>query len=182
MVAGIFREHEIFTGTCLGVTDLIPTGAVENIGLKQILKADYPLGLDTVKDFREGFRKKIETVMKQDGYEEGPWMAKHAAVYWKVWDEFSPKFVIVKRNYESVINSNTKSGMAGIRGEQLKAAYNLNLHEMDCVHDKFGSPVIHSDKVIQGDFSEVEKAFDYCGLEFEIDRAETVVRPEHWHY
>lgn len=178
MIAGIFKAHGVFTGKCLGITPKIPTGAVENIGMKDILKADYPSGIHTVKDFKPGFRGKIESLMKKEGYESGQWMAKHAAVYWKVWQEFSPKYICVKRDFDSVITSNTMSGMAGMYGDELEEVYNLNMKQMDLS----GGPVVYSDEVVKGDFSSLENAFEYCGIAFDKDKAKSVIKPEHWHY
>jgi len=182
MVAGVFREHGIFTGKCLGITPKIPTGAVENMGMKQILKSDYPLGIETIKDFKPGFRDKITSLMKAEGYIDGPWMAKHAAAYWKVWGEFSPKYVTVERDFESVMSSNTISGMSGKFGDELEDAYKVNLEAMKEVREKFGAPLVKSDDVVSGDLSSLEVAFDYCGLDFDPDKARAVIKPEHWHY
>ena len=182
MVAGVFRNHGVFAGKCLGVTPKIPTGAVENIGLKAILKNDYPLGLDTIKLFREGFRAKIEAILEDEGYVDGPWMAKHAAVYWKVWDEFNPKFVCIKRDYHSVIRSNTESGMAGIKGQALVDAYNLNIEQMEEVRRLYDAVTVDANEVVMGDYSSLENAFEFCGLEFDEGKANEIVNPKHWHY
>ena len=182
MVAGVFREHGIFTGKCLGITPKIPTGAVENIGMKDILKRDYPLGIHEVKEFRPGFRAKIEALMKYEGYDDGPWMAKHAAVYWPVWKEFKPNYICVERDFDSVITSNTISGMAGLYGDDLEAAYNLNMREMSRVNKEYGAPIVITDEVIRGNFTTLIEAFDYCDIPFDPEKARKVIKPEYWHY
>ena len=182
MVAGIFKNHGVFTGHCYGPSPRIPTGSIEAIGLKRILKADYPQTIDELKEFKEGFREKIESVMKADGYKEGPWLAKHAAIYWPIWDEFCPKFVCVRRNFDAVIRSNVASNMAGMQGKRLEKAWELNLYEMQKLHDRLDAPWIDSDKVVRGNYSSLQDAFDYCGIEFNRKMANDFINPRHWHY
>jgi hypothetical protein len=182
MVAGVFKRHGVFSGRCPEPSIKIPTGSVESIGLKRILKADYPQTIDELKEFVHGFKEKITKVMKTDGYKEGPWLAKHAAIYWPIWEEFTPKFVLVRRNFEAVIKSNKQSNMAGMQGQRLERAWELNLYEMQKLHDRLHAPWVDSDKVVRGNYSSLEDAFEYCGLELDKKIANDFINPRHWHY
>lgn len=179
MAAQLFREHGVWLGQCEGKSLRLPTGGGENIGIKNLLK-EMGTGLGEMKPHVQGFRVKVEKLVKEQGYEDGPWLMKHAIAYWRAWNEFSPKFVLVERDKESLLASNESSGMAGVRGVQLINTYAVNLDEMK--HIKTFAPTIKTRELIEGDYSSLKNALEHCEIEFDETIPEKVIKTEHWHF
>lgn len=180
MVSHIFRDHGVWLGECEPKMSNLPTGGGENIQIKTILRSMFSGGLGEMKQHIPGFREKVERVLSKQGYEEGPWAMKHALAYWRAWDEFDPYYILIERDKDQLLASNNNSGVAGVSGKQLLDMYEKNEQEMK--HIKTFAPTIKTSEIIKGDYSSIEDAFRYCGLDFDPNIANSVINPELWHY
>jgi hypothetical protein len=182
MISQIFEAHGVFVGKDADPNQLMPTGNSENLNLKKILIDMCGTGIHLAKQFKPGFRKRILDAIYAEGYDGGDWLAKHAAVYWPIWDEFEPRFVNIRRNRESTIKSNTISGMSGRRGQALYDALQMNLEQMEMVHKLYDAPYVDSDEVINGEYRTLEKAFSRYDMKFDPTIPPEVVDKRYWHY
>lgn len=133
---------------------------------------------------KKGFREAIENAVMDDGYDDGPWLVKHSALYWRAWHEWNPKWVCVRRNPESVFQSCKKSKMLapGKPDEHIKKVIALHNDEMDKIVNEKGGVNVYTDHLIQGDLSSLKRAFEYCDLELDEMKAKSFIDPAHWHY
>jgi hypothetical protein len=129
--------------------------------------------------FNPGWKAKVENIIRGQGYENGPWLFKHGATFHKVWNEFSPKWIKVKRDPEAIYKSYRHSGM-------LRRADDAQLKEIISYHHKILDDLpgitINSDSVVGGNYSDLEEAFDYCGLGFDSKIADKFINKEYWHF
>jgi len=182
MVSQIIEKHGFFVGKDSDPNPLMPTGNSENLNLKHILIDMCGRGIHLPKKFKPGFRKRMLDAIYAEGYDGGDWLAKHAAVYWPIWEEFEPRYINVRRNLASTFRSNTISGMAGKQGDLLLHTIDVNLEQMRLVNKKYDAPYINSDEVIAGNYESLEKAFDHYGMTFDPAIPEQVIDRRHWHY
>lgn len=181
LAAHIFRDHGVWIGECEKKGGRLPTGGGENVAIKNILKT-YPGGIGERKIFKYGFKFKVEDILKNEGYVCGPWVMKHALVYWPVWNEFNPYFVIIQRDKDSILSSNNATSMAGVTGERLENLYKSHVTEMEIISILYNPPVIHMNEVVKGDYSSLEAAFEYCQLKFNPEIPDRLINKDYWHY
>lgn len=181
MVAGIFAHHglwcgeEYYTGSGLGKDYL----SYETVAVKEWLRPRYGLqGATLVSDeLADEFRAFIGNLVPK-----GPrWMVKCGVMFWPIFAQFEPHLIFVKRNFESSVAA--IMGRPGAAGEaEVRSVIERRYALMDAIQAKHGGRVIDTDALIDGDFTGIKAAFDYCGLEFVEDLARQVIDPELWHF
>ena len=178
LTAGIFRDHGVWFGHCKEYHVWCPTGSCENLEMKKILKANKRTAIvadGTLCPRIEGYTEKILKIMVDEGYLDGPLAFKHSAMFWNVWKDFDPYFICCRRPKESVMKSGKRSGM-----------YATTSHSWDA-HQKVmdgivNSVDVHGEKYFEGDWSSLEKAFEFCGLEFDVNIANKLLDHKHKHF
>lgn len=186
LTAGLFHLHGVWVGTSRGGNENNAKGFFENTYLKKELKK---FGMDLLElshkppQFKPGFKNKVHDILKKDGYETGLWLCKHSALYWRVWDEFKPKFILVRRNIDSIVQSNIDCGLH--RGkwtrEQLIDIMLAHHREMDIL-EKYNAVNIYTDELNQRNYNSLEKALDYCGIKMNKDLVDDFVEPHLWRH
>jgi hypothetical protein len=164
MVAGTFAAHGVFVGTCKEADSRNAKGFFEHLGFADLVIELYGKGLisrNEVPEPHPDFKPRFMELMERDGYSGGPWLVKHAHVFYKVWQGFKPRFVIVKRDTESIAESAREVGWVNSISHITKGQKML-----DRVAKEYGAPVVLTDEVVQGDYCSLREAFDYCGLVF----------------
>ena len=182
MISQIIEKHGIFLGKGGDPNQFCPTGNSQNLNLEHILIDMFGMGIHLIKEPQKGFRKRMLDAIYAEGYDGGDWMAKHAAVYWKVWEEFEPRYINVRRSLSSIFMSNTVSNMAGRQGKDLMDALDVNIEQMRIVNKKYDAPYIESDEVVAGNYESLENALNHYGIEFDPTIPEQVIDRSHWHF
>ena len=181
MVAGIFAEHGVFIGECKAANEQINArGFYEHIGFTELLTNYYGRGLVSRGEEVEpmpGFREEILELMVRDGYKGGPWLIKHATVYHKIWEEFNPRFILVRRNSDSILQS-TKS----VRWKSNINVVRKGQEVLDRYSDCRCGVEVSSEKIIQGDYEELHNAFAHCGLVLDEKIVKEFVDPSLWRF
>lgn len=175
MVSGIFKEHGVWVGPSKDGDGRNPKGYFENQKLKRVLREEFGKCFFTEAKFKSGWRKKVEKIIFDQGYREGPWMYKHGATFHKVWKEFDPKIVKVWRETEQIFQSFKRSGMmANYTDKQIKDSIKLH-HEIMANIPGFD---VDSDKLIEGDYRSIKDAITGCGLEYSEQIVRDFIVPE----
>lgn len=171
LLSYIFASHGVWTGDCRAGDRLNPTGYYENRGLKQLLIQDYGklVKVGRLATPRPGFRAKVERIIKQQGYESGPWLMKHSALYYPAWHELDPVFISPIRRVKSIAASQERAGMKADIPAHIKAM------------TESGSFMVDMDKVVGGDYEQLSQAFDLCRLSFDPEIAQSCIHGEYWH-
>jgi hypothetical protein len=108
MIAGLFAQLGCWSGTCRGPRAENPKGFWENQILKRLILSEVGRGHTSRGELApvpDGWRDLWHKHLVEDGYAGGPWMVKHSAVYYKLWEGFDPIYVVCWRDRESILRS-----------------------------------------------------------------------------
>ena len=181
MIAGIFAAHGVFTGQTTPATSWAPSGTFGNYRIKKVLKTGHPAGLQDLAKPVPNFQSRLDAAIIADGYRKGPWLIKCAAIYWPLFDDMDPDFVLIRRKPDAVVKSNEATMITGLSGDEFEKARQLYEEQIDLL-EMDGYPVVDSEDVVDGDFRALADAFDSCGLEFKPEIARDVIMTDQWHY
>lgn len=186
MTAGIFAKHGVWTGNCSGVQPWNPKGVFENHAIGEELRARHGLLVHANRIAKcvpkEGFRSAVTRVLFNERYAGGPWLFKMSAMYKKAWHEFEPYYVGVHRenNVESLM---AKPGFIGAGpGERTLRAASERVVRNHAKIINNCEVIVETDEIIRGEYRTLERAFEFCGLEFDPEVAREFVDPELWHH
>lgn len=181
LTAGILHQHGAWVGECLGADHRNPKGYFENRAIKRALQARSGQKIDRVYPFRPGWRAFVDAEIERQGYHGGPWLVKHNAVFWRVWGEYSPIWVLVRRDKDAVFRSIRKAGFCGWMSDaKLSETIDLHVQEMDYL-ESLGGVSVDTDAVIKGDDKTLRRAVERCGWHYDPDITRSFINPEHWH-
>lgn len=182
MTAGLIHRHGVWVGTYRENDKYNPQGHYENKPLNSVLRHWFGV-LPVTGEIAtpvDGFREKVEEVIRGDGYEEGPWLYKHSVMYWPIWHEFDPIWIKCWRDKESIIASNKAVGFLKSSESDNRVRHLVERHHEEM--RKLPGPDVDTEAVAQGDFTTLEEAINHCGLKFDEQIASEFVMPDAWHY
>lgn len=179
MVAGIFKEHGLWTGAPLIQSVAGKYITHENRQIKYALQGRYG-------------SKKHELVPDPVGVKEvfahyvppnTPWMFKGGFIWYHMFrDVFeAPRFVFVVRRPESIAASWTTRKKHGNYDVWLKTAIGFQ-QEIRETAARDDVPLVDADEVVAGEYRTLEAAFDRCGMDFDPEIARLNVDPQQWHH
>ena len=180
MVAGVFAAHGVFTGVCKEADSRNEKGFFEHVGFMELVTELYGKGLisrNSVPETHPDFKPRLMELMERDGYSGGPWFVKHAHVFHNIWRDFNPRFIIVKRDTASISESARDLGWSSSMSHITEGQKML-----DRVAKEHGAPIVDSNELIKGDYSSLERAFEYCGLIFNKWTANNFIEPGLWRH
>lgn len=178
MTSGIFHHHGVWCGECRPGDERNPKGFFEHTAIKKLLKKFYGVDLQEVKRPIPGFRREVERILSSEGYVDGPWLVKHSAVYYKTWHEFNPKYVLVRRPFDATVESTRELHQGRFPEAQRKQI--IKLH--NDVMDEIAGVNVYTQDLIQGDYSSIKKAIEYCGLDYDESVVKEFIEPGYWHH
>lgn len=186
-------------------------GMFENTRIRQSIVKPYyvSLGVDQLGQFPlpdtkdmlipPGWQDRIEEVMLDEGYQDGPWMYKGAKMcqHWPVWNYAFPeaKWVIVRRKTPDIINSCMRTGFMRAFGKTMfqKAVKAKNEYEgwLWWVHyheDRFREMMqeglqtqeVWPERMVDGDYSKIQEMIEWLGLEWREDEVKAFIEPKLW--
>lgn len=176
LTTGILSKHGFWTGRCREADENNPKGYFENLDIKALLKRHcgaVHVSTGTEAEPILGFKGMTENILPKYG-----WAVKHSAMYWRVWDGFDVKFILVRRPDESIFQSNYQTGF--MVGSPEKIRNSIKRHSE--VMDKIDGVNVFTDEIVKGDYSSLERAFEYLQLPMDRDIVDDFVEPRHWHF
>lgn len=176
MVAAVFRAHGLFCGDCVTPFEDYPEGTVENMAIKKLIRDTVGRNfLDPPQAFPQ-MRDKFERILRAQGYDGGPWMAKIGAQNYRAFDSLEPFYVHVVRPLDDILASYSRSHFMQEYGpEKIRFAVERNLDLMKSIH----GAMVRAHHVAGGDFTSLEAAFRHCGLKFDPEKAKSVIYVQH---
>lgn len=174
MIAGIFHEHGVWVGPSRPGDGNNQKGYFENLELKKAVR-EYGMCFFEEAEFKPGWKEKVESIIRSQGYEGGPWLFKHGAAFHKVWGEFKPKIVKVWRNPDDIFKSYRRSGfMNNYSDDEVKKSIKFHHYIMQNMQG-FN---VYCDAVVKGDYTSLEIAIKGCGLEYNEQIVKDFIVPE----
>ena len=181
MTAGIFAKHGVWFGQSRPPSEANARGFFENKRIKRALTDRYgklTLAAEPHRDVTldPTFRGEVLQIIRDEGYDDGPWGFKMSALYKPAWGDFRPKFIGVRR--KNVKRANLARNMMGTDKADL-------IEHMIARHDAVidTCPVIvKTDEVVAGNYTTLRAAFAYCELDFDPKIVDDFVDPSLWHY
>lgn len=178
MIAGIFHNHGCWAGNCIPADHRNKKGYFENKDVKDWLIRNHGrLAQTTHMAYPgEGFKGYMQTLL---GNWKDPWMVKHSAMYFRVWHEFRPKFICIRRSTKGIISSNMECGFMGTknRDEMLQI---IDAHH--AAMDLSGGVNVYTDAVVAGDYESLVMALEFAGLEADEQTIMGFIEPGYWRH
>ena len=175
MTAGIFAKHGVWVGDYRKGDEINKKGHFENKLFKQLIRGKYRVA--DPGPFHENWAI-VERILELNPPE--PWLIKGYVMFWPIFDPLTPKYVCVRRNKESVLDSCKATGLHNSGCDsQLFDRYS---EEMDFLVETRSAVNVYTDKVIKGDYSSLERAFEHCNVRFNEEIAEDFIEKSLWHY
>lgn len=182
LTAGLFNLHGVWCGPYKKSKVANPKGFFENREIKDAQRKwtggkhflDVPEG-------QPGWKQKVERIITEQGYRQGPWLFKTGATFWKVWYEFDPTWILVWRDKESIFNSVRRAGFMNLTDKQLRKSIDLHHEEMDKIKKTRKAFDVYPNDLINGDYSSIKTAIEGCGLEYDELTVRNFIEPKYWH-
>lgn len=211
LVAGIINICGAFGGDMSGPNKYNAKGMFENAKIREgVIKAYYekihvdPFGQYPLPDVEKlpipiDWKQKVEAVMSQEGYADGPWMYKGAKIcqHWPVWNYAFPnaKYVIVRRKTSDIINSCTRTGFmrafsqpvnqkaVGVANEHDGWLWWVRQHELrfvEMIQEGLNCKVVWPERMVDGDYSQMKELIEWLGLEWKSVDVMNFIEPKLW--
>jgi len=200
MVAGIIHLLGAWGGNMIGPHLENPKGFFENGAIKEGVTDPYMfnlgydlLGKREIPPLRKRriprLKQDIRNVLSLEGYDDGPWFFKSpmACLVSSAWIHVykDAKWIIVRRdieqNAQACINTSWMIGRSGLQQwVDYVAEYN---RRMDLMFDDIDPDSIFSiwpQKIVDGEYSELENAIIALGLNWDEDAVVNFVDPDFW--
>lgn len=202
LTAGLINICGAFGGDMAGPNVHNQKGMFENNVIRQTMVKPYlksidcdPLGqkplpnvrqiFDVTEEQANSWRSRVIKIMKSQGYKEGPWFYKGAksCLYWYLWHRAFPeaKWIIVRRDADDISRSCMQTSFMRAYRDVLGWLRWVSTHEKRFRQmDTAGLQIMEvwPRKMIDGDFSEMEKVIDWLGLEWKDSLIRAFVDPK----
>jgi hypothetical protein len=211
LVSGIMHVCGAFKGDTSGPNRYNPNGMFENERIRNGIVKPYlrsikcdPLGQYPLPDVKKleipvNLRTRVEKVMLQQGYDEGPWMYKGAkmCLVWPAWHYAFPnaKWIIVRRRSADIVTScmNTRFMRAfnnqinqrrvGAKDEREGWLWWVRQHEKrfrEMIENGLNVTIVWPERIVDGDYTRIKEAVEWAGLEWNQKAVTEFVEPRFW--
>lgn len=179
MVAGAFAKHGVWTGTCRPPNEHNPRGYFESLPIERLIgrMCGHRVNRGDPAPEVDGWREQVETAIRRDGYDGGPWLWKGSALYAPLWHEFTPTWVIVRRDTDAVRASGRASGRYGASPKSVQAHRIVT----DALRLR-GASVVDAAAVVRGDYLTLETALSAAGLTPDRAILDDWIDPKLWRH
>lgn len=181
MTAGLFAQHGCWTGRCKPGDERNARGYYENLDVKEDLLRRWGRAKREgyfprpTPDEQADFRDRIEHICRKAG-ERRPCI-KHGALYWRAWGAFDdPTYVCVYRPPEAIL----ASASDGIY--MTDEAVALTHGAMEWCIQHAGGIRVDAERLIAGDYAQIERAFHEADLGFDPRVADRWIDSDLWHH
>lgn len=175
LVSKIFANHGVWWGNTYAMTKGYQMYENQNIKRiqKEIIKPkkgilpfceELELTEEVVNKFHESLERYISQQMQSITTARGKWSMKTGVEYFNAWKDLNPYNVFIKRDPDEVAKSIVEKGIGGY--QQALAATHWRYNYMDRIQDRYGGVFVNTDKIINGDYTDIKQAIAYCGIEY----------------
>lgn len=211
MIAGAINICGVFGGNMSGPNGSNKKGMFENARIRnKILKpylrdlsvdilGQYPLPDISTLPIPSDWRSRVERIIKDEGYNTGPWMYKGAkmCLTWPIWAHAFPdaKWLIVRRRSGDIANSCLKTNFmrafgrdifqkaVGVDNERDGWLWWVNQHLArfrEMIDGGLNVKVVWPDRMVSGDYRQLKETIEWLGLEWNSEVL-NFIDPKLWH-
>lgn len=197
MVAGAIHLCGAFGGNMSGPNKNNLKGMFENARIRNHITKPFlrDLGLDPLGQYPlpnvdnllipMDWRKRVEQVIREEGYQNGPWFYKGAkmCLFWPVWHFAFPnaKWVIVRRRTGDIVDSCCKTAfmrafrrkefqkMVGVHDEREGWIWWVRQHEkrfVEMIETGLNVKIVWPERMVSGDYVQLMETIDWLGLKW----------------
>ena len=99
--------------------------------------------------------------------------------YYKLFLQFNPKIILVRRNEDQTIKSAIAKNNRTTK-EEIEKAYYKRLMTMGFIELNYGGKWVDVDQLIAGNYTLIKEAIEYCGLAFDEQVTESCIDKNKW--
>lgn len=211
MIAGIINKCGAFGGDMSGATHNNKRGMFENAKIRNSLVKPYlrEIGVDPMGQYPlpdndnllipSNWRRCVEEIMQEQGYEGGPWMYKGAkmCLMWSLWHYAFPdaRWIIVRRRTGDIVNSCIRTGFmkaftqqrnckaVGAKTAEEGWLWWVRQHEqrfVEMITEGLNCKIIWAHRMVNGDYQQIYEMIEWLGLEWNSGVLD-FVDPLLWH-
>lgn len=199
MVAGVLNICGAFGGKLVGPTKYNARGMFENLSIKNNVDKAYlksidmdPKGQGPLPDTNNlsipsNWKKRVNNIMLEEGYEKGPWFYKgaRACLIWPIWDYAYPnaKWVIVRRRSVDIAESCLKTSFMNRYSEYEDWIKWINHHEkkfVEMVEAGLNVKQIWPERMIKGNYEQLYEVIEWLGLTWKSEETMAFIEPKLW--
>lgn len=200
MIAGVINMCGAFGGNMAKANQYNEKGMFENSDIREQVIKPYlrsigadPLGQYPLPDITNllipaNLKSQVEEIIKQHGYQSGPWMYKGAkmCLMWPAWHYAFPhaKWVIVRRKTPHIINSCVRTGFmrafarldaqrkVGAKSEEEGWLWWVHQHEqrfVEMMTQGLNIKVVWPERMVDGDYGQLKELLEWLGLEWKSE-------------
>lgn len=197
MVAGVIHMCGAFGGQMRGATTNNKKGMFENASIVQDLVKPYlrsygldPLGQYPLPDIKgmslpNDWKAKVEDIVRNQGYTNGPWMYKGAkmCLMWPVWNYAFPnaRWIIVRRrtgdiatsciktNFMRAFNNAAHRKAVGVDNERDGWIWWVRQHEkrfVEMIEAGLNVKIVWPDRMVRADYGQLYETLEWLGLKW----------------
>lgn len=210
MVAGIINLRGAFGGKMSGPTPNNAKGMFENSRIRNEIVKPYliSIGADKMGQYPlpdienmtipTSWKDRVQQVMIDEGYEDGPWMYKGAkmVLHWPIWHYAFPdaKWIIVRRKTSDIISSCVKTGFmsafvrpgnqktVGASSERDGWLWWVHQHEkrfVEMIEEGLNCKQIWPERMVDGNYGQINEMLEWLGLEWDSEITK-FIEPKLW--
>lgn len=204
LVAGVIDICGAFGGKMTGKTKYNQKGQFENTVIRDVWEKGFlrgigydPLGQYPLPDTAQmmiprNWKQSVETILKKDGYKQGPWYYKgaKACLIWPVWNYAFPnaKWVIVRRKDEDIVQSCINTGFMqkcnGIKDTPQEGwQWWVEHHKkrfVEMVEAGLNVKQIWPERMVNGNYEQLKEVIEWLGLQWKHEEAIQFIDPKLW--
>lgn len=191
IVSGIFARHGLWCGKHQSSSNGAGFGGryktYEIVELKPWLHRHFgiagaELHRPTAAQLRS-FMQEVKRLVPNDR----PIVCKLGVMFFHLWRPFNPYKIYVKRDLDCAVEASFARSKWGKRTvfmnkDEIRDAIEKRFAMMDMLHAKYGGKMVHVDRIIAGDYDEIQAAVEYAGLTFDENAVTGILEPKKWHF
>ena len=125
----------------------------------------------------------VEGILLKDGYNGGKWFVKHSALYGKIWKDFNPFWVLVRRSEDAILDSIRRKNPNDNKPDHFWRILIQNHNNiMDEIMEDHPSDSynINSDLLIENSYIDLTFLFEGIGHTLDHEITSKIIQPEIW--
>lgn len=199
LISGVINICGGFGGSMFGPNGNNAKGMFENIKIREKVdkgylrsinmdpRGQFPLPDTDTLPIPADWRKQVESIILDEGYEGGEWFYKGArsCLFWPVWNYAYPnaKWVIVRRRTADIASSCLSTGFMSYYSEYDGWVKWVNHHEekfVEMIQSGLNVKQIWPERMIRGDYEQLHELIEWLGLTWREQEVIDFISPKLW--